>query len=213
MGIGLITTVIAAAMVIIWMDTETAMADRLIIGISGASGAPIAVELLRQLHDGHPEIEIHLVVTRGGELTLAQETDVTLDKLCALAHCCHKNSSIGASIASGSFRTMGMVVVPCSMKTVAGIVSGYSDNLLLRAADVCLKERRKLVLVARESPLSTIHLRNLYEASQVGAVVMPPVPAYYTQPQTVADCTRQTVCRILDQFGLDEGSYQWEGMA
>lgn len=107
---------------------------------------------------------------------------------------------------------VGMIVVPCSMKTVAGIVSGYSDNLLLRAADVCMKERRKLVLVARETPLSTVHLRNLYEASKLGAVILPPVPAYYTRPQTMEECIRQTVCRILSQFGLDAGAAEWEGM-
>lgn len=189
------------------------MAERLIVGMSGASGAPLTVELLRQLREDHPEVETHLVVTRGGELTLTQETDVTLDELRALAHICHDNSSIGASIASGSFKTMGMIVIPCSMKTVAGVVSGYSDNLLLRAADVCLKERRRLVLVARETPLSTVHLRNLYEASRLGAVILPPIPAYYTRPNAMEDCNRYTVRRILSQFGLDEGNYQWEGMA
>lgn len=188
------------------------MVKRLIVGMSGASGAPLTVELLRQLRDSRPEVETHLVVTRAGEMTLAQETDVTLDELYALAHVCHGNDAIGASIASGSFQTMGMAVVPCSMKTVAGIVSGYSDSLLLRAADVCLKERRRLVLAARESPLSTVHLRNLYEASRLGAVILPPVPAYYTRPESIGDCTRHTVSRILSQFDLDGGGYQWEGL-
>ena len=188
------------------------MVKRLIVGMSGASGAPLTVELLRQLHDNHPEVETHLIVTRGGEMTLAQETGMTLVELQALATVCHDNSSIGATIASGSFKTMGMIVVPCSMKTVAGVVSGYSDNLLLRAADVMMKERHKLVLVARESPLSTIHLRNLYEASQLGAVILPPMLTYYNGPQSLADCTRHMVNRILSQFDLDEGSYQWEGM-
>ena len=188
------------------------MAERLIIGMSGASGAPLTVELLRQLHKNHPEVETHLIVTRGGKMTLAQETGMTLVDLQALAHVCHDNGSISAAIASGSFKTMGMIVVPCSMKTVAGVVSGYSDNLLLRAADVCLKERRKLVLVARESPLSTVHLRNLYEASQLGAVILPPMLTYYNGPQSLEDCTQHTVNRILSQFDLDEGSYQWEGM-
>ncbi len=188
------------------------MVKHLIVGMSGASGAPLAVELLRQLHENHPEVETHLIVTRGAELTLAQETDVTPDELRTLTSACHENDEIGASIASGSFKTMGMIVIPCSMKTVAGVVSGYSDNLLLRAADVCLKERRKLVLVAREAPLSTVHLRNLYEASQLGAVILPPVPAFYARPETRADCTRHTVDRILSQFDLDEDSYHWEGM-
>ena len=188
------------------------MVNRLIVGMSGASGAPLTVELLRQLHNNHPGVETHLVVTRGAEMTLAQETNVTLDELYALAAVYHDNDAIGASIASGSFKTMGMIVVPCSMKTVAGIVSGYSDNLLLRAADVCLKERRRLVLVARETPLSTVHLRNLYEASQLGAVILPPVPAYYARPRTMEDCTRHTVSRTLSQFGLDGKTAEWEGM-
>lgn len=188
------------------------MDRRLIVGMSGASGAPLTVELLRQLHDRHPEVETHLIVTRGAELTLAQETDVGLDELRALATVCHANDSIGAAAASGSFKTMGMLVVPCSMKTVAGIVSGYSDNLLLRAADVCLKERRRLVLAAREAPLSTVHLRNLCEASRLGAVILPPMLTYYNRPASLEDCTRHTVSRLLSQFDLGGGSYQWEGL-
>ena len=188
------------------------MDKRLVIGMSGASGAPLTVELLRQLRDRHPQVQAHLIVTHGAELALAQETDVSMAQLKSLASVCHANGNIGAAPASGSFRTMGMIVVPCSMKTVAGIVSGYSDNLLLRAADVVLKERRKLVLVAREAPLSTVHLRNLYEVSRLGAVVLPPMLTYYNHPASVEDCTRYTVNRILSQFDLDEDSYQWEGM-
>ena len=188
------------------------MVKRLIIGMSGASGAPLTVELLRQLHDRCPEVETHLIVTKGGEMTLAQETGMALAEIQKLASICHSNSNIGAAPASGSFKSMGMIVAPCSMKTVAGVVSGYSDNLLLRAADVMMKERRKLVLVAREAPLSTVHLRNLYEASQLGAVILPPMLTYYNGPQSLDDCTRHTVNRILSQFDLDEGSYQWEGM-
>ena len=188
------------------------MDKRLVIGMSGASGAPLTVELLRQLRDRHPQVQTHLIVTHGAELALAQETDVSMAQLKSLASVCHANGNIGAAPASGSFRTMGMIVVPCSMKTVAGIVSGYSDNLLLRAADVMLKERRKLVLVAREAPLSTVHLRNLYEVSRLGAVVLPPMLTYYNHPASVEDCTRYTVNRILSQFDLDEDSYQWEGM-
>lgn len=137
---------------------------------------------------------------------------MSLAELRSLAAVCHENGSIGAPVASGSFKTMGMVVVPCSMKTVAGVASGYSDNLLLRAADVCLKERRKLVLCARESPFSTLHLRNLYEVSRLGAVVLPPMLTYYDHPASLEDCTRHTVDRILAQFDLDENGYQWEGM-
>ena len=187
------------------------MAERLIIGMSGASGAPLTVELLRQLSKCCPEIETHLVVTHSAALTLKEECDMDPEALKALASVRHDINEIGASIASGSFKTLGMAIVPCSMKTVAGIVSGYSDNLLLRAADVCLKERRRLVLAAREAPLSTVHLRNLYEASKLGAVILPPVPAYYRRPQTFAECTAWTVQRILSQFGLDDDDYEWRG--
>ncbi len=185
---------------------------RLVVGMSGASGAPLTVALLRQLRDRHPEIETHLIVTHGAALTLAQETDLSLEDLRALASVSYENGDIGAAPASGSFKTMGMIVVPCSMKTVAGIVSGYSDNLLLRAADVTLKERRKLALAARESPLGTVHLRNLYEASQLGAVVVPPVLAYYNHPFSLEDCANHVVNRLLSQFDLDEGGYQWTGL-
>ncbi len=172
----------------------------------------MTVELLKQLHAFYPQIETHLVVTKGGEMTLREETDLTIGDLKALATYFYDNDNIGAAIASGSFHTMGMAVVPCSMKTVAGIVSGYSDNLLLRAADVCMKERRKLVLVPREAPLSTLHLRNLYEASQLGAVVLPPMQTYYDHPRTVEDMTRHTVERILSQFGLETQPYEWTGI-
>lgn len=188
------------------------MGERLIIGMSGASGAPLAIEVLRQLGERYPEIETHLIVTRGAEMTLRQETKVSLEELMGMAHVCHANSHIGAGPASGSFVSMGMLVVPCSMKTVAGIACGYSDNLLLRAADVTLKERRKLVLAAREAPLSTLHLRNLMELSQMGAVIFPPVPAYYKRPESLAECTRHTAARMLSQFGLGEDCSGWEGM-
>lgn len=188
------------------------MVKRLIIGMSGASGVPLTLELLHQINHCHPEVETHLIVTKGGEMTLRQETGMTLEALQSMATVFHSNSNIGAAPASGSFKSMGMVVVPCSMKTVAGIVSGYSDNLLLRAADVMMKERRKLVLVAREAPLATLHLRNLYEASQLGAMILPPMLTYYNGAQSLEDCTRHIVNRILSQFDLDEGSYQWEGM-
>lgn len=188
------------------------MVKRLLIGMSGASGAPLTVELLRCLKEGWPEVESHLILTKGAEMTLLQETQMTRSQLENMACIVHSNCNIGAAPASGSFRTMGMVVIPCSMKTVAGIASGYSDNLLLRAADVTLKERRKLVLVARESPFHTIHLRNLMELSQMGAVVLPPMLTYYNQPKSVEDCTRHVVSRVLAQFGMDQGLLEWEGM-
>lgn len=184
---------------------------RLIVGISGASGAPIAVELLKCIKPHG--IESHLIITKGGYMTIQQETGLTALQFEALADVVYDNSNIGATLASGSYKTAGMVIVPCSMKTVAGINSGYSDNLLLRAADVTLKERRKLVLVTRECPLSTIHLRNMYELSQTGVVVLPPVLSYYNRPITVEDCTRHMVGKILDQFGLDSELFRrWEGL-
>lgn len=187
------------------------MERRIIIGISGASGAPIAVALLEALQN--TPVQTHLIVTRGGEFTLHQECGMKLEDVQALADVVYDNGNIGAAVASGSYKTMGMVVVPCSMKTVAGIHSGYSDSLLLRAADVTLKERRKLVLVARECPLSTIHLRNLCELSQMGAVILPPMLSYYSHPETLADATLQIMGRIMDQFELDvSGFCRWEGM-
>ncbi|MDO4331718.1 MAG: UbiX family flavin prenyltransferase [Eubacteriales bacterium] len=187
------------------------MKRRLLIGMSGASGAPIAVELLKQLKK-REDMETHLIVTRGAQMTLLQECNLTPEQVRELADVSYENDAIGARVASGSFFTEGMIIVPCSMKTAAGIVSGYSDNLLLRAADVTLKERRKLVLVARESPLSTVHLRNLYELSRLGAVIIPPMLTYYNHPATLEDCTAYAAQRILRQFGLGDDAYEWEGM-
>lgn len=187
------------------------MKRRLLIGMSGASGAPIAIELLKQLKK-EADVETHLIISRGAELTIEQETDYMLDEVKALADVFYENDAIGAKPASGSFRMEGMIIVPCSMKTAAGIATGYSDNLLLRAADVMLKERRKLILIARESPFSTVHLRNLYELSQMGAIVMPPMLTYYNHPQSLEDCTRYTVERILRQFDIENTDYEWEGM-
>lgn len=185
------------------------MKRRIIVGISGASGIPIAAEVLRQLKK-IPDIETHLMYTRGAEMTIPLETELTMEDVRGLADVVYENSNIGAGPASGTFRTIGMVIVPCSMKTLAGIVSGYSDNLLLRAADVTLKERRKLVLVTRECPLGTLHLRNMYEASQLGAVILPPVLSYYNHPDSLEDCTRHIAGKILDQFELEsEGMKRW----
>ena len=179
--------------------------------MSGASGAPIAVELLKQLQRDET-VETHLMMIEAAEMTLQQETELTREQLNNLSDFCYENTEIGAGPSSGSFRTEGMIVVPCSMKTVAGIVSGYSDSLLLRAADVTLKERRKLVLVARESPLGTIHLRNLYEASRLGAVILLPMMTYYHCPGSVEECTFHIVQRILSQFVLGSSGYEWKGM-
>jgi len=151
---------------------------RITVGISGASGIPIALTLLRFLKQC-PFVETHLVLSTGAELTLEHESSLRRDDLPGLADVYHDNRNIGAAIASGSFTTAGMIVAPCSMKTLAGIAHGYSDNLLLRAADVCLKERRRLVLAVRECPLSSIHLRNMLTLSDMGAVILPPVLTYY----------------------------------
>ncbi len=186
---------------------------RLVVGISGGSGIPIAAELLKQLKKDR-EIETHLVYSRGAEITIMQESDMPLEDIEALADVVYDNKNIGSTIASGTFKTCGMVIVPCSMKTVAGIHSGYSDNLLLRAADVTLKERRRLVLVTRECPLNSIHLRNMYELSRMGAEILPPMLTYYNHPKTVEDCTRHIVGKILDCFGIEgEGFNRWDGGA
>lgn len=186
------------------------MSKRLVIGISGASGAAIAVALLKALHD--TEYETHLIISKGGEQTILAETDCSVAEVCALADTVYEHDDIAAALASGSFQTEGMVIVPCSMKTVAGIHSGYSDNLLLRAADVTIKERRRLVLVARECPLSTIHLRNMYELSCMGVEILPPVLSYYNKPQSLEDATQHIVGKILDRFGIEYTPFRrWEG--
>lgn len=179
---------------------------RIIVGISGASGAPLAIRLLRALRQ--TELECHLIVTASGWQTISEETGMTADQVCALTDAVHNIDDIGAPPASGSWQTVGMVVIPCSMKTLAGIHSGYSENLLLRAADVTLKERRKLVLVPRECPLSPIHLRNQYELSMMGAVVLPPVLGYYHHPESIAEMERHLVGKILDQFGIEYDGYR-----
>ena len=186
------------------------MAKRLLVGISGASGASLALGVLNTLRAAG--VETHVVLTRGGSLTLRQECGI--DTLEGLADVLYDNRDIGACPASGSFRTDGMLVVPCSMKTAAGIVSGYSDNLLLRAADVTLKEGRKLVLAPRETPFSPIHLRNLYELSRMGVSIVPPMLTYYQRPESVEEMTHHMVGKLLDQFGIDTpGFCRWEGMA
>lgn len=185
--------------------------QRLIIGVSGASGAPLAVELLKQLKK-QSALETHLVCTKGAELTIPEETGLSLAEFHALADVVYDNSAVGDRIASGTYRSLGMIVIPCSMKTLAGIVNGYSDNLLLRAADVTLKEHRRLILVPRECPLSQIHLRNLQEAAQAGAIIVPPVLSYYNHPVSVEDCTRHIVGKVLDLFDLEGDAYhRWEG--
>lgn len=187
------------------------MKDRIIVGISGASGAPMAVELLRQLA-ANDTIETHLVLSKAAKQTLEQETDVTMEELCSLADVLYDNNNIGAALASGSFKTKGMIILPCSMKTLAGVACGYSDNLLLRAADVIIKERRKLVMCVRECPFSTIHLENMHKLSMMGVVIMPTVLSFYNRPESINDCIKHIVGKILDQFDLEgEAFKRWEG--
>ncbi|HDT4049749.1 TPA: UbiX family flavin prenyltransferase [Enterobacter bugandensis] len=175
---------------------------RLIIGISGASGAIYGVRLLQVLRNV-AEVETHLVMSQAARQTLSLETDLSLRDVQALADVVHDARDIAASISSGSFKTAGMVILPCSIKTLSGIVNSYTDTLVTRAADVVLKERRPLVLCVRETPLHLGHLRLMTQAAELGAVIMPPVPAFYHRPQSLDDVINQTVNRVLDQFDIE----------
>ena len=181
---------------------------RLIVGISGASGAIIAVELLHRLHKMET-VETHLIITEGAALTFRHETEFDLYDIKKLADVVYDVNEMDASIASGSFLTDGMVIVPCSMKTVAGIASGYAENLLLRAADVCIKENRKLVIVPREIPFSRIHLRNLKEVADNGVIVLPPMLTFYNVPSTIQQQIDHIVGKILMQFNLPSSLPEW----
>lgn len=183
---------------------------RIVVGISGATGVVYGVRLLQVLREAG--VETHLVVTRPGLMTLRYETDLTREDLFALADVVHPIGDVGASISSGSFPTRGMVVAPCSVKSAAEIASGATQTLLTRAADVTLKERRRLILLVRESPLHTGHLRTLTAASEIGAIVMPPVPAFYPRPRTLEEVVDHTVGRVLDLFGIGHALItRWQG--
>ena len=177
--------------------------QRLIVGITGASGIIYGVRLLELLRA--PEIETHLVVSRAADITRAYELSLSAQELRALATVSYRIGDIGAAIASGSFRTLGMVIAPCSVHTLAEIASGVTSNLLTRAADVVLKERRRLVLLVRETPLHAIHLRNMLTVTEAGAIVMPPAPAFYHRPQSIDEMVTNTVCRALDLLDIDSG--------
>lgn len=186
---------------------------RLVVGISGASGTRLAHRFVEQVALYAPQCEIHLIVTESARLTASYEEPELFEKLLSLATCVHDNAAMGQSVASGTFETLGMVVIPCSMKTVAGIASGYSDNLLLRAADVTLKEQRPLVLVARETPMSPVHLRNLGTlAALPGVSIMPPMLTYYHHPTSIADMEDQLIGKIFARFGLRYPAFhEWHG--
>src|SRR5262245_4554254 len=185
------------------MSRAMAKSKRLIVGISGASGIIYGVRVLESLRGG--DIETHLVMSRSAEVTLAYEMGMKVAEVHALADVVHPIQDIGASIASGSFKTEGMIVAPCSIKSMSEIAAGTTGTLLTRAADVVLKERRRLVLLVRETPLHMGHLRTMANVSEMGAVVMPPVPAFYHKPKSIDDIVNQTIGRALDLFGLDLG--------
>lgn len=186
------------------------MSRRLVVGISGATGVVYGVRLLEALRP--TEIETHLVLTRAAVRTLRDELDLSHRQVEALADVAHPVSDIGATIASGSFATLGMVVAPCSMRTLAAVACGLGDNLLTRAADVTLKEGRRLVLLVRETPLGIVHLRNMLAAAEAGATIMPPLPAFYLRPRCIDELVDHTVGRLLDMFGIANGlSREWRG--
>ncbi len=182
---------------------------RLIIGISGASGAVLAIEILKLLNEIEGW-ETHLVISEGAKKTIILETNYTIDYISELADKVYSINDIGASIASGTFKVEGMIVIPCSMKTVAGIACGYSDNLIARAADVTIKENRKLILAIRESPLSAIHLRNMLLLSKLGVIIMPLMISYYNKPHNLEEVNKNFAIRILDKFGVNiDGFLRW----
>lgn len=197
------------------METRTSGEQerpRIVVGISGASGAVYGVRALELL--AAAGVETHLIVTRSAHLTLSQELALTPSAVAEKASVVHNVADIGASISSGSFRTLGMLIAPCSVRTMSEIATGVTSSLMSRAADVVLKERRKLVLMVRETPLHLGHLRTMAALAEMGAIIMPPVPAFYALPASVAEIVDNSVGRALDLFGIDCGScHRWQGMA
>ncbi len=185
---------------------------RLVVAITGATGAVYGVRLLQQL-GATPGIETHLILSDAATLTLHQETGLQRREVEAMAHVVHRNRDIGASIASGSFQSEGMVIAPCSMKTLAAVAHGLSDNLIARAADVVLKERRRLVMMVRETPFNLAHLRNMTQVTEMGAIVFPPLPSFYSKPASIEEMVDHTVGRVIDLFGVEHGlTPRWAGM-
>ncbi|MEN3292952.1 MAG: flavin prenyltransferase [Burkholderiales bacterium] len=185
---------------------------RLIIAITGATGAVYGVRLLQVLREQRG-IETHLMVSDAGVLNLHQELDMNRKEVEALAHVVHNVRDVGASIASGSFQSEGMIIAPCSMKTLAAVAHGLSDTLITRAADVVLKERRRLVLMARETPLNLAHLRNMTAVTEMGGIIFPPLPGFYHRPKTIAEMVDHTVGRVLDLFAIPHAlTPRWDGI-
>lgn len=186
---------------------------RLIVGMTGATGAVLGVRLLTELRR-NPQVETHLVLSRWARATVELESGLSAREVAALADVSYSPDDQGAAISSGSFPVDGMVIIPCSMKTLAGIRTGYAEGLMARAADVTLKERRRMVLVPRETPLSEIHLENMLALARMGAAIVPPMPAFYNHPHTVEDIVDHIVARVLDQFGIQSArARRWEGFA
>ncbi|WP_182288893.1 non-oxidative hydroxyarylic acid decarboxylases subunit B [Vibrio spartinae] len=186
---------------------------RLIVGMTGATGAPLAVTLLQALQQ-IPDVETHFVMSRWAKTTIELETSMTAREVSLLADVTYHSADQAAAISSGSFRTDGMIIIPCSMKTLAGIRSGYAEGLIGRAADVILKEQRRLVLVPREMPLNPIHLENMLALAKLGVSMVPPMPAWYNRPESVEDIKQHIVTRVLDQFGLDAPfAKRWQGLS
>jgi 4-hydroxy-3-polyprenylbenzoate decarboxylase len=184
---------------------------RLIVAITGSSGAIYGIRLLEVLR-GLPKVETHLILSKGGKVTAALETGWKARDIEKLAHHVHSDQDLAASVSSGSFRTDGMIVAPCSMKTLSGIVHSYADNLVVRAADVVLKERRRLVLMPRETPLHAGHCRLLLQAAELGAIIAPPMPAFYNKPRSLDDAINHSVGRVLDLFDIDSKLVRrWKG--
>jgi 4-hydroxy-3-polyprenylbenzoate decarboxylase len=185
---------------------------RIVVALTGATGATYGVQLLKRLH-ATPGIESHLIISDAATLTLHQELGLQRRDVEALAHVVHRNRDIGASIASGSYQVDGMVVAPCSMKTLAAVAHGFSDNLVTRAADVILKERRRLVLMVRETPFNLAHLRNMTSVTEMGGIIFPPLPSFYHRPATIADMVEHTVDRVVDLLGIENShAARWGGM-
>ncbi len=193
------------------MTSSKSARRRLIVGVSGASGSLYAYAALRVLR-AVDDIEVHLVLSAQARQTIALETDYTAADFEALADVVHHDGDLAAPISSGSFRTLGMLVIPCSIKTASAVAHSFNDNLLARAADVCLKERRTLVMVVRETPLHVGHLRTLVQLAEMGAVILPPVPGMYARPKTIEDVVAHTVGKALDQFGIENAIFErWAG--
>lgn len=184
---------------------------RLIVGMSGASGVIYGIRMLEVLKT-IAEVETHLIISNGAKLNISIETDWSVKEVEALAEVVHNDHNLAASVSSGSFKTDGMIVLPCSMKTLSGIVTSYADTLVVRAADVILKEHRRLVIVPRETPLHAGHCKLLYEAAMNGAIIAPPMPAFYNDPETLDDIVNHTTGRLMDLFGLNSDFVKrWEG--